>query len=294
MKQRSLSLFLILAAALCLAACAPAAEVPPLEETLTGYTAEQAAADGCVVLDGSQLLAGEALWYDFVNESAAGREIEVSLYQGYSDQGGQYFVKQLRFDGERYVLRFYDRDSKSGEPFLVEESYAFLTRALYAPDAAGELLTEGWLLTDDAGADHQGYFGTMLSSVPSTDDRYAHCHPILGRRVDADFLPGAFYGIAYADADGDGKQEQCRLGLGRTSGLFTFTLTVRQGEETLSENTYLSPWYDLSFAQKADGALRVRAATQDEPPAEHIFTLRWETGRVILVREDGEELRPMN
>lgn len=294
MKQRSFPLFLILAAALCLAACTPAAGAPPLEETLTGYTAEQAAADGCVVLDGSQLLAGDALWYDFVNESAAGRESGVSLYQGYSDQGGQYFVKQLRFDGERYTLRFYDRDGSSGEPFLFEESYAFLTRALYAPDAAGELLTEGWLLTDDAAADHQGYFSAMLSSVPSADDRYAHCHPILGRRVDADFLLGAFYDIAYADVNGDGKREQCRLGLGPTSGLFSFTLTVRRGEETVSENTYLSQWYDLSFAREADGTLRVRAVTQDEPPAEHFFTLRWEKGRVILLREDGEELCPTN
>lgn len=294
MKQRLFALLSALAAALCLAACAPAAEVPPLEETLTDYTARQAAADGCVVLDGSQLLAGEALWYDFVNDSAAGRESAVTLYQGYSDQGGQYFVKQLRFDGARYALRFYDRDGSSGEPFLFEESYAFLTRALYAPDAAGALPTEGWLLTDDAGADHQGYFSAMLSAVPSADDRYAHCRPILGRRVDADFLTETFYGIAYADADGDGTREQCRLGLGRTSGLFSFTLTVRKGEETLSENAYLTPWYDLSFVQGEDGALRVRAVTQDEPAAEHCFTPQWEKGQVILLREDGEALRPVS
>lgn len=294
MQQRLCALLSALAAALCLASCAPAAEVPPLEETLTGYTAERAAEDGCVVLDGSQLLAGEALWYDFVSVSAAGRESEVTLYQGYSDQGGQYFVKLLRFDGERYTLRFYDRDGKSGEPFLFEESYAFLTRVLYAPVSGSDWLTEGWLLTDDAAADHEGYFNATLSSVPSADDRYAHCHPILDRRVDADFSLEAFYGIAYADVNGDGKREQCRLGSGRTSGLFSFTLTVRKGEKTLSENAYLSPWYDLSFAQGADGTLRVRALTQDEPPAEHFFTLRWEKGAVILIREDGEELCPRN
>lgn len=295
MKRRMTALLTALAAVLSLAACGstPAAEPPALEEIKTGYTAEQAEADGCVVMDGSQLLAGEALWYDFVNRSAAGCESTVRIYQGYSEQGGVYFVKQLHFDGERYALCFYDRTGDSGEEFLFEEDYAFLTRRIYTPFSGSETLTEGWLLTDDPDEDHEGFYASALSSTLPEDVRYAHCHPILGRSVEMDFLPGAFDGVGYADLDGDGKREQCRLGLGRTSGLFTFTLTVCDEDAPDREYVYCSEWYELSFLADADGTLRVRGITQDDVPVTRIFDLREEDGAVILVSDDGVELHPM-
>lgn len=294
MKQRLSALAAALAAALCLAACGGTAspEPPTLEDVKTGYTAAEAEKDGCVVMDGTELLAGEELWCDFVNRSAAGCESTVRIYQGYSDQGGVYFVKQLRFDGERYLLRYYDRNGTTGEEFLAEEEYAFLTRCLYSPRADGEGLTEGWLLTDDPDEDYEGFNASILSSTLPADARYAHCHPILGRSVDAGFAE-AFYGTAFADIDGDGRTEKCTLGMGRTSGLFTFTLTVSRNGKTVSENTYCSEWYELSFLEAADGTLRVQGITQDDPPVTRIFTLRPENGGITLVPEDGDALCPL-
>lgn len=48
-----------------------------MADTRENYSAEEAMADGCVVLDGETLLAGERAWADFENSTAAGREAKV-------------------------------------------------------------------------------------------------------------------------------------------------------------------------------------------------------------------------
>lgn len=62
------------------------------------------------------------------------------------------------------------------------------------------------------------------------------------------------------DVDGDGIDEVCVLGFGRTSGLFTFTFRAAEiGADTLKYDTlFCTEWYDLSFIRGDDGVVRVQ------------------------------------
>ena len=62
------------------------------------------------------------------------------------------------------------------------------------------------------------------------------------------------------DVDGDGIDEVCVLGFGRTSGLFTFTFRAAEiGADTLKYDTlFCTEWYDLSFIHGDDGVVRVQ------------------------------------
>ena len=62
------------------------------------------------------------------------------------------------------------------------------------------------------------------------------------------------------DVDGDGIDEVCVLGFGRTSGLFTFTFRAAEiGADTLKYDTlFCTEWYDLSFIRGDDGVVRAQ------------------------------------
>ncbi|MBE6599006.1 MAG: hypothetical protein E7638_06150 [Ruminococcaceae bacterium] len=94
---------------------------------------------------------------------------------------------------------------------------------------------------------------------------------------------GTFYGTAAADIDGDGREEALSLGMGRTSGIFTFTLTAREGDVTEYERTFTSEWYDLSFIE-ADGTVKVQGITADTPPETHVFDIAVTDGVIDLVQ----------
>ena len=79
-----------------------------LEDIREGYTVSEAKRDGCVVMDGSRLVSGEKYWVDFVNRSADGQDAAVRIYQEYTDQGDEYFVKELRHENGKYIFRFWD------------------------------------------------------------------------------------------------------------------------------------------------------------------------------------------
>lgn len=76
---------------------------PELEDIRTGYTKEQAEEDGCVVIEGCTLLAGEKSWLEFVNKTQAGNSAIVRVYQAYTtDSDLEYTVKELSYDGEKF------------------------------------------------------------------------------------------------------------------------------------------------------------------------------------------------
>ncbi len=94
------------------------------------------------------------------------------------------------------------------------------------------------------------------------------------------------YGYALYDIDGDGIEEMCRLGRGFTSGVFSFTLTVYEGEKVEYENSYVSKFYELSLIRDKAGRLQVQGITQQEPPVTHVFDLILRDGGVYLVEGD--------
>ena len=93
------------------------------------------------------------------------------------------------------------------------------------------------------------------------------------------------------DVDGDGIDEVCVLGLGRTSGVFSFTFRAAEiGADTLKYDTlFCTEWYDLSFIHGDDGVVRVQGIDQKEPPQTHLFDIAVVDGSIQLT-EDGQSI----
>mgnify|MGYP005897823657 FL=1 len=93
------------------------------------------------------------------------------------------------------------------------------------------------------------------------------------------------------DVDGDGIDEVCVLGFGRTSGLFTFTFRAAEiGADTLKYDTlFCTEWYDLSFIRGDDGVVRVQGVDQKDPPQTHLFDIAIVDGSIQLT-EDGQSI----
>ena len=102
------------------------------------------------------------------------------------------------------------------------------------------------------------------------------------------------------DVDNDGVVEQCVLGYGPTSGLFTFTFDVYEDGTLEYSSVFNTPWYDLSFVVDEQNALWVRGVTQGDKPEEHLFGVIMKDGYVALSEEGdllpmwGEVLRSLD
>lgn len=108
-------------------------------------------------------------------------------------------------------------------------------------------------------------------------------------------LISAVYDQATFDVDGDGKEENCSLLFGRTSGLFTFIFFVQDKEtgEVEYETTIYSQVYELSFQKGADGVTRVQGITREEEPETHLFDISIKDGYVNLT-ENGVPIGEIN
>ena len=105
----------------------------------------------------------------------------------------------------------------------------------------------------------------------------------------------AVYDTATFDVDGDGKEENCSLLFGRTSGLFTFIFLVKDKEtgEVEYETTIYSQVYELSFQKGADGKTRVQGITREDDPETHLFDISIKDGYVNLT-ENGVPIGEIN
>lgn len=261
----------------------------PLEELQEGYSPRKAAADGCVVLDGTALAAGEESWCTFVAASRAGRPGAARVYQTYSGQDERYFLKELRYDGTVYTLTFYD-SYDDGKPFLFQQEYRYLIHSPYTP---GQNCLDTYLLTDDPEASTERYYSAMLSSALPDQEalRLGRSHVIYSRLLGREDYESAFYGTAYADLNGDGRTERYCLGLGPTSGLFTFTLRVYDGEALIAQGTFPTGLTDLGFVQGSGEALEIQATDPGLPSDQSLYDVSLRDGEVTLT-EDGQALEP--
>lgn len=127
------------------------------------------------------------------------------------------------------------------------------------------------------------------SEAPSDDSTQRPIHVSTQIGENTQFSP--IIDAAAFDIDGDGKQEQCTLGYGPTSGLFTFTLSVWEIGEANSRYEYFNIFNgiagDLSFAQMDDG-MKLRLVPQTgDPVIYYSFSVR--NGNIVL-SADGEEV----
>ena len=106
-----------------------------------------------------------------------------------------------------------------------------------------------------------------------------------------DFPNASIYDSMAFDIDGDGVTEYCTLGYGRTSGLFTFTISAAADDiaQPKYHDTFCTKWYDLSFLLCSDGIVRVQGIDQDNPPQTHLFDIAVVDGSIRLT-EDGQNI----
>lgn len=284
-------LICITAAAYFLNHSAPNTEIsspPALEDTRKNYSAKQAAKDGCVVLDENSVVSGEDIWYDFVNEAKEGNSASVRIYQTYSSPYS-YYVKELSYNGEKYLLQYYDRTGDTDKEFLFQGEYKYLVSSPYPWMDKDSIV---FLLADSEDVTAMGYFSAMASSTVRPEyDVYNHCRMIYNVLVDDnEYFTNTFYGVTFADIDGDGKEEKCCLGMGMTSGVSTFTFSAYKNGKLKYNNIYIPvAHFEPSFVKDEEGKLQVRCVSQGEEPEIHLFDIVITKGNVELM-ENGETL----
>lgn len=90
---------------------------------------------------------------------------------------------------------------------------------------------------------------------------------------------------AVFDVDGDGKDETCALYYGPTSGIFTFTFSIFEGDILEYRNTFTANHGKLHFVELDDGTLGIshqRNYTEDGPEIYHIVLA---DGNITLLDE---------
>lgn len=306
----------------------PNTAVNSLLELRENYSIVQAEYDGCVVIQDSDLLHGEQLWWDFFNAAKAGTPGLIRIYQTYSrgmavntpTVPDVYYLKELAFDGKRYRLSMYDQTGDTKEWFYSEEYYDYLNEET---EVRYELRTRNYTLSDTPEGTHSVWSKRVLSSVPIPEPE-GRVTPLF--TWDISYHPEInvpVYGVEFADIDEDDALEKCYLLHGTTSGLFTWGLVIYKLDGTiLCDNVYRTEWLDLKFVFEENGKLAVRGTTQktvdvdgtlvvitenlppydaktgekvnvsvDEEPDVHVYQIVMKDGLVDL-EEDGETLEP--
>lgn len=269
-----------------------------LEDIREGYTVGEAKRDGCVVMDGSRLVSSEKYWVNFVNRSADGQDAAVRIYQEYTDQGDEYFVKELRHENGKYIFRFWDwkweTDINSPDygkkQFLSENEYKYLFRSAYS---LGDVSTDIYLLADSTDVTGNGYLSRYLSStvIPGEDDGiYANCTSALSFQVPDDYHIKSVYGTVFYDIDGDGREEKLCLGMGMTSGIFSFTASVYDGFKCRADGVFCpASNYVISFGADGNGEPTVRAKAQDGSGEARVLGIGID-GSGVFLTENGERV----
>ncbi len=86
--------------------------------------------------------------------------------------------------------------------------------------------------------------------------------------------------ISY-DIDNDGKNEDCFLSYGPTSGVFTFVISASENGKDEYYNVFSSPAYDFSFEEK-NGKLMLNGVTQGDNPKTHYFKIEIKNKNIYI------------
>ncbi len=134
--KKAIAAFSALLLLLTVGGCAsrPGAELIPLESLPADYSLAEAKEDGCVVMEDLSVTSGQEVWDSFVKAASAGKRATVRLgyyytldpdrvapeyYEVNKDRYPVLFIKDLTFDGEKYVTRGYE----DGEEIVQEYPY---------------------------------------------------------------------------------------------------------------------------------------------------------------------------
>ena len=91
----------------------------PLKEIPSDYSAEQAEADGCYVeihpKTGPLEELNRYVWDNFIEESESGNPASIRKFTDYTANHGHFTVKDIEFDGTKYIVRHYVRSNDNIE-----------------------------------------------------------------------------------------------------------------------------------------------------------------------------------
>ena len=222
---------------------------PALEDTVEGYTVEQAKTDGCVVISGYELISGSEIWNEFTVKAATGESAAVRIYLRNSpslDYNHTYVVKELICRGGKYRIRFYDYDRTTGKTALFEKDYKFLTASYmnnYYSSSSKNNMYKGYMLSNDRDVSLDGYFRSHVSSALPREEKYQNSHVIF-YCIDNEYyiVPLEYDRILY-DIDGNGEKEDVHLTRGSTSGLFSFEIKAYEYGKLKYSGFYVTPWF---------------------------------------------------
>lgn len=173
---------------------------PDLADIPSNYTLEQAKSDGCVVLVGEELRYGKRSWFDFYSDASQGRKAIVRVY--HTDNSGQYTLQELFFDGQRYELRYFDRNGNA--PYV--KTYSHLNRGTYGPVSGNDIFYEYFILTDGSYQLNYEDYLHYRPSLPAEDHSPAHMHTVISYTVSSDAVFGA---ASYSDIKGISLENAC-------------------------------------------------------------------------------------
>lgn len=87
------------------------------------------------------------------------------------------------------------------------------------------------------------------------------------------------------DIDGDGTEEYCMLHHGPTSGIFTFCVSVYEGEGLEYFNIFTSQWTTVRFARKSDGQTVLLRENADR---KSYVSFGIEDGNIVLISDEQD------
>lgn len=183
------------------------------------------------------------------------------------------------------------------------EQYAKIDYVSHANVTMGEEYTDSWAIIGfgesyvEEGITKIGYnwpSGYYRFERDFTDGNGMKHTAFVEFQIDESRQPTAygnhlFYDSIYYDIDFDGVAERCAFGMGPTSGLFTFTITVSENGKEECFNIFHSPYYYLSFQISTEGNLQVVGVTQGEDPESHTFDMTIEDGNIVLTDVEGHK-----
>lgn len=137
-----------------------------LDELKTGYSQEEAEKDGCVVMYGRYVVAGQTIWKSFVEAAERNEMACVRIYKGFASIEG-YVVYDLIYDGEEYCLYGFESYDENGATKFDYRSDRYSCLIYDTCDGPVDQTdkVEGYLLANDENVTLEGYFGAIVSSL---------------------------------------------------------------------------------------------------------------------------------
>ncbi|MBR4941347.1 MAG: M56 family metallopeptidase [Clostridia bacterium] len=251
-----------------------------LLEIMNGeYSAEDAAEDGCVVLNDTQLVAGEEILMAYVNDAENGEISSVRIFQSYSGDEEFYFVTDLSFDGDKFVVEYYDKYEEDDELSYYSEEYDFLKRC---PGYVSDKPMDYYILSTDPDVTVSSYLDGMISSSLAGPDKGIY-RLLLCYETAEDYYRKTYYDMISADIDRDGRLEKCYIGLGQTSGVFSFDVYVFEWNGELNcEGHFVTEWYSDLYWEEDGNRLLICGKKVGSEPGIDKYLLKLKRGRLTL------------